>query len=123
MYHKTFYIWTKWPLKEWAAGCAVGPFVFIRQGYENDKGLLEHELCHVKQWWDNPIHSLQYLMSKKYRLNCEIEAYKVQNQCYPDDRRWLFAGFIADHYGLNVSQEEAFKLLMALIIADFCYET
>ena len=114
MWHKTFYNWQKWPLKEWAAGCAVAFLVFIREGYEDDKGLHQHELVHVKQWWDNPIHGLQYWLSKKYRLNCEVEAYREQAKHYPEDQRWLFAGFIVDSkkYNLKITQKEAYKLLM-----------
>ena len=33
-----------------AAGCARGPFIFIRPEYKNDKGLLAHEKVHVWQW-------------------------------------------------------------------------
>jgi len=33
------------------AGSARGPLVTIRPGYENDTGLLAHELLHVWHWW------------------------------------------------------------------------
>ena len=32
------------------AGSACGPLIRIREGYESDDGLYQHELRHVKQW-------------------------------------------------------------------------
>jgi hypothetical protein len=32
------------------AGEALGPLIRIRQGYETDEGLYQHQLRHVKQW-------------------------------------------------------------------------
>lgn len=37
-------------LKPWQAGRAIGPFIFMRQGYETDKARITHEKAHVKQW-------------------------------------------------------------------------
>lgn len=47
-YPLTFYASGR-PLKDWQAGAAFGPFIFIRAGYEADEGLYQHELAHVKQ--------------------------------------------------------------------------
>jgi len=33
------------------AGASRGPLVTIRPGYEDDAGLLAHELLHVRHWW------------------------------------------------------------------------
>ncbi len=47
----------RWPLilytkdlPHGAAGSACGPLIRIREGYESDDGLYQHELRHVKQW-------------------------------------------------------------------------
>lgn len=47
----------RWPLilytkdlPRGTAGSACGPLIRIRQGYETDDGLYQHELRHVKQW-------------------------------------------------------------------------
>ena len=34
-----------------SAACARGPFIFIRPEKRGDRGLLEHERLHVKQWF------------------------------------------------------------------------
>ena len=100
-----------------AGGCVrvlLIPIIFIRPKYKDDKGLIEHEKVHVRQAWRNifpPIHTLRYKLDKDYRLKCEVEAYKEQLDHYPDDRSLLFASFIANDYGLNVSVSEALELL------------
>ena len=45
--------------------------------------------------------------SKTYRYWSEVRAYHIQSECYDDDRRPLFAQFIAENYGLVVTQEQA----------------
>lgn len=101
-------------IPKWAAGCANGPLIFIRPKYKDDLGLLAHEKMHVWQWYRTfGVHSLLYLFSKKYKLAAEVEAYKEQAKHYTDDRSLRFAGFIARDYGLNISVEDAYKLLKA----------
>ena len=100
-------------------GAANGPVVRIRPGYEDDRGLLEHELTHVKQWWRTlGLHSILYLCSKRYRLKAEVEAYREQLKYPPatNDPDWYrakYAAFICGRYDLvtYVSQEEALALL------------
>lgn len=116
-------------------GCANGPVVRLLTKYENDKGILQHELEHVKQYWSlnlkftivllalatffnlNPYyavigfaaHGLLYGFIKPYRYWAELKAYAVQLQ-YSEDKEkdlQLFGGFIADSYKLNVSKEKA----------------
>jgi hypothetical protein len=97
-----------------AAGCARGPIVFIRPQYKDDKGLLAHENNHVKQWLRTfGLHSWLYILSKSYRLASEVECYRIQASFYEDDRRPLFARYIARSYGLDISEQEALKLLTA----------
>lgn len=95
-----------------AAGCARGPLVFIRPTSWNDAGLLAHERVHVRQWWRTlGLHSILYLISHHYRLNAEVRAYREQAKHYPDDRRMVFAQFIAEKYGLSVTVLQAYALL------------
>lgn len=93
--------------------CARGPVIFVRPQYKDDRGLLEHEKVHVRQFWTKGlvVHSMRYVFSKKYRFACEVEAYAEQAKWYADDRRPKFAGFIATTYGLDVTAEAAESLL------------
>lgn len=96
----------------WAAGCARGPLIFIRPKYKNDIGLRMHEWTHVKQWLMTfGVHSMLYLMSKRYKLWAEVQAYKEQLKFCLTDKSELFAGFISSNYGLDVTKEEVLILL------------
>ena len=82
-------------------GCANGPIIRIRPAYKGDEGLKQHEICHVHQWWRTlGLHSLLYLVSKRYRLRAEVEAYRKQLE-YPhstysqDQLRELYAGWLS----------------------------
>lgn len=112
MLYKVFYTTSNFLIGKDNAGCARGPFVFIRPQYSDDIGLLAHELVHVKQFWKNPIfHGWMYLLSKAYRFKSEVEAYKAQNIHYPDDRSAGFAKLISKYYNLDVSEETALAAL------------
>ncbi len=94
------------------AGCARGPVIFIRPKYKNDKGLLEHEKVHVRQFWRTlGFHGLIYKFSKSYRLKCELEAYSVQLRYSPHSAD-AFAKFIAEKYDLDIAQAEAKEALL-----------
>jgi beta-lactamase regulating signal transducer with metallopeptidase domain len=83
----------------------------IKEKYINDKGILAHELCHVKQWYFTLMfHPLLYLISKKYRLWSEVQAYKKQLK-YNPEKIQKYAYFIATGYKLNITVSEALKLL------------
>lgn len=113
-------------------------FVTLRlQKYENDVGLLAHELEHVRQFWRLtliagicalatlyllelpltyawlavPLYDVLYLLIPAYRLHCELVAYRLQATFYLDDRRPLFAEFIANDYWLTISPENALQRL------------
>ena len=98
-------------------GYAKAWFIRIRPKYKDDKGIHNHELTHVSQFWRTfGFHSLIYLLSKKYRLNAEVEAYKEQLKHTPaslDPERYrdMYAGFICDDYGLDVSKGEVLERL------------
>lgn len=116
-------------------GCANGPVVRLLKKYENDEGILKHELEHVKQFWFLTIvvgliilaittflrlpiyyaalavstHGLLYSVIKPYRYWAELKAYAVQ-LVYSKDKEKdmeLFGGFIATAYKLNKTKEEA----------------
>ena len=99
-------------------GVTYGIFVFIRKKYRNDRGLLEHELVHVKQFYRTlGLHALLYSLWKRYRLRSEVSAYRVQLSYPPaleDPERYrdLFAGFVAQKYGLSITKEQARELLL-----------
>lgn len=133
-------IWYTNKLMKGFAGGTTLNLIRIRPEYENDEGLLQHELVHVKQWalpflisiifgilyyilTDSliglfifsligcNIFPLSYLLIKKVKLKCEVQAYREQLKFYKDNKINLFAEFISRKYGLNVSKEEAFNLL------------
>ena len=93
-------------------GFAFGPIVLIRPKNRDDKGMLAHELTHVKQFWRNPLYGLFSTFSKKHRQKYEVEAYRAQLPYHPD-RIDNFAWALANHYSLNITQDEAKKLLTA----------
>jgi hypothetical protein len=108
-YPLTFY--TNFAIPDGSAGCARGPVIFIRPQYREDRGLYEHELVHVKQWFRTlSIHSFLYLLSDRYKLACEVEAYRKQAE-YSPQHRPLFALFISRDYGLDITHEAALGML------------
>jgi hypothetical protein len=86
------------------SGIAYGPIVFILPEYMDDRGLLEHELVHTRQFW-NPLKWF------KGKLWWEVEAFKEQAKWYSDDRSKSYAGLIAAKYGLDISVGKAEELL------------
>ena len=89
------------------AGAARGPVALIRPQYRGDAGLLAHEMVHVKQWWLTfGLHSILYLLFEFYRLDSEVEAYRVQLKHSPGNER-RFAEFIATKYRIGISVEDA----------------
>lgn len=119
--HITFYTDNLPPT---SAGRAYGPVILIRKGYENDIGIMEHELEHVRQWWVHGllIHSLMYIFSQRYRQWSEVRAYRIQLE-YPhprytkDQLREMYATWLSipepEGYGLQdiCTKEQALQLL------------
>lgn len=54
------------------------PFIFFKSYAWDDKGLIEHEKTHVKQFYRSPLKSLKYKFNKDIRYAMELEAYAVQ---------------------------------------------
>jgi|LSQX01.1.fsa_nt_gb hypothetical protein len=101
--------YTKRKIIKGFAGITLGFIIIINEDYKNDKCLLEHEKVHVKQFWNNPLFCMLYLISKKYRLKSEVEAYKKQIECGANPDR--MAQFLCEKYNLNITFDEAKKLL------------
>jgi hypothetical protein len=88
-----------------------GPFILVRPENQNDYALIEHERVHVRQWWRMPlIHQILYRFSKSYRLKAEVEAYRRQLEI-ETQMVDVFAGYLANNYGLGISELEARQLL------------
>ena len=103
--------YTNFAVPKQHAACTRGPFIFIRPQHKDDKGLLAHEMEHVAQWWRTfGLHSFLYLFSKRYKLKCEVEAYKVQ-LLYSPYAHYKFAEFISKNYDLNITEAQALELL------------
>ena len=98
-------------------GYARAWLIRIRPRYKDDKGMMEHELLHVGYWWKyGIIGRLLYKFSKRWRLNEEVACYREQLKHAPaslDPERYrdMYAGFIADDYGLDVSKGDVLKIL------------
>jgi hypothetical protein len=108
-YPLVFYVDT---LPQGFGGMAHGPIILILERLRGDEGISQHELTHVKQWlFTLGLLPLLYL-TPRFKLWCEVRAYRKQLQYYADDRSWQFAGFIATKYGLDITQEQAHKLLL-----------
>lgn len=105
-----FIFYTNLFIKKEYAGQVYGPFIFIRPKFKGDKGLLEHEKVHRKQFFQTlGLHGILYALSKSYRYEAEIEAYRVQ-LAYCDDKQAsaeYFSHFIASKYGISVSAKKA----------------
>lgn len=99
------------------AGYSYGPIVAIRPACRGDRGLLEHEFVHARQWWRGlgVIHAARYWLSRAYRLRAEVEAYREQLRwcASPDLAAKQFARFLVDKYDLGVTYDEALALLTA----------
>lgn len=109
-----FVFYADWIVPKKYDALTVFNVVFIRPSHRNDEGLLHHELTHVKQIYRTfPLFPLRYNLSKKYRLNAELEAYKVQLSYEKDKEQALrkIADVLATGYGLGITREEAYKLL------------
>lgn len=93
---------------------SFGPIILLPPSKKDDIGLLEHEKVHVNQFWRTlGINGLFYLLSKKFRLKYEVEAYRKQLEFCKDQyfSKQIFANFIAYKYNLNITYQEAFDLL------------
>jgi len=100
-----------------SAGVANGFVVRILPEYRDDKGLLVHELEHVRQWWMHglTIHDLLYLFVRRYRLWAEVQAYRKQVAVYPTEHfehyRNAAARLLVRKYNFGICLKKAKRLL------------
>jgi hypothetical protein len=93
-------------------GYNVGPISFIRPQFINDVGLIAHENTHQQQFWRSPLlMGLRYLLSRKWRQQYEVEAYRAQLACESNGLD-VFAFDLATKYDLGISVAEARALLV-----------
>jgi hypothetical protein len=91
------------------AGKANMFVIRILKSHKDDRGLLEHEKVHVKQFWRNPLHGLFYKYSEDYRLKSEVEAYRVQYR-YGADLN-ILADHLSSKYDIFISYTKAKELI------------
>jgi len=112
--------YTEWFIPKRFGAYTIGPVCLIRTKYKEDRGLLTHELTHVKQFWSNPImFPLRYYFSKEARLKYEAQAYKQQLEYYTTDLTELFATFLVMNYDLGITLEQARSALSAAEVISF----
>ena len=124
----------------WALASSKGPLIFIRPAHKDNESVYLHELEHVKQWyaltatlllvtlalcWSLPeiqpwwpgltllsllAHNGLYILSDRYRLWCEVRAYRVQAMGNPLVLV-LFAEVLATRYNLRLTAADALAKL------------
>lgn len=106
---------SRYPSKRWAGHIApIGPIVFIRDEYEDNEGVLAHELTHARQAYRSFGLLRVFFKFRKLRLKYEVEAYAEQLK-YADDfnaRLLEYGKDLATMYSLKISIEQAVKLLL-----------
>lgn len=79
--------------------------IIINPKYSGDKGILNHELVHEKQYKRKWNHAVKYKFNKNYRLECELEAYKeqIKEYKYKDIKQcsWIIDALV-NKYNLNI---------------------
>jgi len=101
-------LYTEKLLPKTRAGLTIGCIILIGTKHKDDKGLIEHEKTHCKQFKRNPFMPLLYLISKKHRLAYEVEAYKISIKYgWPLE----YCATCLTHYNLNITYEKAMELL------------
>jgi len=92
--------------------------VVIRHKYKDDMGLLNHELKHVEQYSGRLLHSLMYRFSKRYRYECELEAYKAQIVEYKyktiGEAMWI-ANALFSKYDLDIELEDVINKVTEIV--------
>ncbi len=95
--------------KQWLSLAAIGPvcaaIVYLAEIKTAEPYLLAILLV------PSLFHGLLYKFLDKYRLICEVDAYKEQLKHYPDDRSELFGGYLASKYDLDIGHTAAIALL------------
>lgn len=90
---------------------AFYPTIYVREGYENEQWLIEHELHHLRRQKKMGKYKWLYkwLTSKKFRLQEEVAAYKISVAFgYSITRA---AKHLVTHYYLDITYQEAYREL------------
>lgn len=81
-------IYTRKGLKPWMRGQFLGICIVIDPEFRHDAALLAHERTHewqaLRSWGT---YFIRYHLSKQYRYECELEAYREQLRLTPPERR------------------------------------
>jgi len=94
-----------------SAAITIGFVILIRPEYINDIGLLKHEKVHVRQWKESfGMFWPRYLLSKRWRRDYEVEAYKEQLKYSPNNIE-TFSKYLSCNYRLGISKDIARSLL------------
>lgn len=108
-------IYTQKGLKSWQGAVIKFPLfpyfglgtckIIINPKYSSDKGILNHELVHEKQYKRKWNHAVKYKFNKEYRFECELEAYKeqIKEYKYKDIKQcsWIIDALV-NKYNLNI---------------------
>lgn len=87
-----------------------GPVIFMREEFRNNEGAIAHEKVHLRQFWRAPvIHPIRYMLDARYRLKCEVEAYREMLKYYPDKLDEM--ANLLTKYGTGVSLESVRAML------------
>ena len=89
---------------------SVWPVILVLPDQAGNAGLIEHEMVHYReQAWIAPLWWLRYALSKSFRLEAEVRAYKRQIKVGGISR--LTAAAMLLNYGLDITLEQALQLL------------
>lgn len=90
----------------------IGPIILIREHQVGNRGLLEHERVHVRQFWRTlGMCGIGRLLSRRYRLRCEVEAYREQLKWTGPAHVAAFSYYLCRNYGLDITHEQAMREL------------
>ena len=98
--------------------------VKIRPKYQDDIGILKHELVHVDQYSRSWLHTIKRTFSTKYLYEIEIEAYTEQLKAYNytdvKQAEWITDAllnkyFVLGKFKIKMSKEDVMKRLASII--------
>lgn len=94
-------------------GFVVWPFIFIRPELRHNKGILEHEMVHYREQRRMLVLPwlIAYGISKRFRLNAEVRAYKQQIKVGGISITEAAKALL--QYRLNITFQRAYELLGA----------
>ncbi|TPQ31218.1 hypothetical protein [Cupriavidus pinatubonensis] len=101
---------TRWLVPRGFDGFTPGPLILLRPGASH--ALIEHEKVHVRQFWRSwGLMGVLYLLSRRWRLRYEVEAYREQLRHCPPGTARSMARMLSTKYCLRITEDEAYRLL------------